>query len=205
MLAIMIFKCIQDRRRERRHRLPKSSLKKIPTKKFVAGDEEQYETCCICLDDYEVGDKLRILPCGHAYHMKCIDPWLLKNKRVCRKKVFASGEVPPSDSESETETDERRPLLARPGRQAVPSGTFSVQRENPFRRAARRLSERRRRTRARREAGPEQETDESEAASSSTEEEGAGGSGVRVIGNQLLAEVHIEQPAVEVGGSFCNN
>jgi len=200
MLAIMIFKCIQDRRRERRHRLPKSSLKKIPTKKFVAGDEEQYETCCICLDDYEVGDKLRILPCGHAYHMKCIDPWLLKNKRVCpqcRKKVFASGEVPPSDSESETETDERRPLLARPGRQAVPSGTFSVQRENPFRRAARRLSERRRRTRARREAGPEQETDESEAASSSTEEEGAGGSGVRVIGNQLLAEVHIEQPAVE--------
>ena len=208
MLAIMIFKCIQDRRRERRHRLPKSSLKKIPTKKFVAGDEEQYETCCICLDDYEVGDKLRILPCGHAYHMKCIDPWLLKNKRVCpqcRKKVFASGEVPPSDSESETETDERRPLLARPGRQAVPSGTFSVQRENPFRRAARRLSERRRRTRARREAGPEQETDESEAASSSTEEEGAGGSGVRVIGNQLLAEVHIEQPAVEVGGSFCIN
>merc|ERR1719400_2649018 len=63
MLGIMIFKCIQDRRRERRHRLPKSSLKKIPTKKFEAGDEERYETCCICLDDYELGDKLRILPC----------------------------------------------------------------------------------------------------------------------------------------------
>merc|ERR1719471_2112519 len=147
MLAIMIFKCIQDRRRERRHRLPKSSLKKIPTKKFVAGDEERYETCCICLDDYAVGDLLRILPCNHAYHKKCIDPWLLKNKRVCpqcRKKVFAAGEVPPSDSDSETE-DERRPLLARPARQTVPSGTFSVQRENPFRRAARRLQERRRR------------------------------------------------------------
>ena len=114
----MIFKCIQDRRRERRHRLPKSSLKKIPTKKFVAGDEEHYETCCICLDDYVLGDKLRILPCGHAYHQKCIDPWLLKNKRVCpqcRKKVFASGEVPPSDTESETE-DERRPLLGRHNR-----------------------------------------------------------------------------------------
>merc|ERR1719410_1215436 len=144
MLAIMIFKCIQDRRRERRHRLPKSSFKKIPTKKFVAGDEEQYETCCICLDDYEVGDKLRILPCGHAYHMKCIDPWLLKNKRVCpqcRKKVFASGEVPPSDSESETE-DERAPLLQRPRAMGPPSGTFQLQNENPFRRAARRLAER---------------------------------------------------------------
>jgi len=193
MLAIMIFKCIQDRRRERRHRLPKSSLKKIPTKKFVAGDEENYETCCICLDDYLIGDKLRILPCNHAYHMKCIDPWLLKNKRVCpqcRKKVFAAGEVPPSDSESETE-DERRPLLARPARQAVPSGTFSVQRENPFRRAARRLQERSRRRDRRQE-----EEEDSEGASSSTEEEGPGGS-VRILGNQLLAEVHIEQPAVQ--------
>merc|ERR1719410_1598103 len=194
MLAIMIFKCIQDRRRERRHRLPKSSLKKIPTKKFVAGDEEHYETCCICLDDYVIGEKLRILPCDHAYHMKCIDPWLLKNKRVCpqcRKKVFASGEVPPTDSESETE-DERRPLLARPNRGAPPSGTFSVQRENPFRRAARRLQERRRRRRL-------SEEEDSEAASSSTEEEGAGGQvpGVRVLGNQLLAEVHIEQAAVQ--------
>ena len=83
-----------------------------------------------------VGDLMRILPCDHTYHKKCIDPWLLKNKRVCpqcRKKVFAAGEVPPSDSESETE-DERRPLLARPARQTVPSGTFSVQRENLFRR-----------------------------------------------------------------------
>ena len=202
MLAIMIFKCIQDRRRERRHRLPKSSLKKIPTKKFVAGDEERYEPCCICLDDYVLGDKLRILPCGHAYHMKCIDPWLLKNKRVCpqcRKKVFASGEVPPSDSESETE-DERRPLLRNTrAAPAVPSGTFSVQRENPFRRAARRLQERRARRRL-----SEEETDESDAGSSSTEDEGGAGAG-RILGNQLLAEVHIEQPAVQVQLLFAFN
>jgi len=192
MLAIMIFKCIQDRRRERRHRLPKSSLKKIPTKKFDVGDEEYYETCCICLDDYVLGDKLRILPCGHAYHMKCIDPWLLKNKRVCpqcRKKVFASGEVPPTDSESETE-DERRPLLNRPNRGA-PGGTFTVQRQNPFRRADRavRLQEGRRRR-----------LSEGSDVSTSTDE-GADRDSVGIIGNQLLAEVHIEQPIVERSGS----
>merc|ERR1719220_1183729 len=197
MLGIMIFKCVQDRRRERRHRLPKSSLKKIPTKKFEAGDEERYETCCICLDDYELGDKLRILPCDHAYHMKCIDPWLLKNKRVCpqcREKVFASGEVPPTDSESETE-DERRPLLNRPNR-AAPGGTFTVQRENPFRRAdraVRRLQQRRGRRRL---------SEEESEASSSTEDEGPDGVaegrvGPGVLGNQLLAEVHIEQPTVQ--------
>ena len=193
MLGIMIFKCVQDRRRERRHRLPKSSLKKIPTKKFVAGDEAHYETCCICLDDYELGDKLRILPCDHAYHMKCIDPWLLKNKRVCpqcRKKVFATGEVPPSDSESETE-DERAPLLTRQRPAGPPSGTFQMQNENPFRRAARRLA-------SRGEGGSSsagREGEESDSTDGGEEEEQGG----RIMGNQLLAEVHIEQPRIQVG------
>jgi E3 ubiquitin-protein ligase RNF13 len=196
MLGIMVFKCIQDRRRERRHRLPKSSLKKIPTKKFVAGDEVHYETCCICLDDYTIGDKLRILPCDHAYHIKCIDPWLLKNKRVCpqcRKKVFASGEVPPSDSESETE-DERAPLLARP--RNVASGTFQMQNENPFRRAARRLASRRSLT----ETGSSHSGEMSDST-----EEGEESDDHRdhpaIMGNQLLAEVHIEQPRTQRGDS----
>jgi len=187
MLGIMIFKCIQDRRRERRHRLPKSSLKKIPTKKFCAGMEAQYETCCICLDDYVPGDKLRILPCDHAYHVKCIDPWLLKNKRVCpqcRKKVFASGEVPPSDSESETE-DERAPLLARP--RGLPSGTFQLQNENPFRRAARRL--------AARTSRPQEHSDDSGEEEETEDDEGEQRG--RIMGNQLLAEVTIEQPRVQ--------
>jgi len=192
MLGIMVFKCIQDRRRERRHRLPKSSLKKIPTKKFVAGDEAHYETCCICLDDYVIGDKLRILPCDHAYHIKCIDPWLLKNKRVCpqcRKKVFASGEVPPSDSESETE-DERAPLLARP--RNVASGTFQMQNENPFRRAARRLASRRSTETASSHSG-----DMSDSTEEGEDESDDHRNQPPIMGNQLLAEVHIEQPRTQ--------
>lgn len=57
-------KFIKDRRQQRRHRLPNSSLRKIPTAKFAKGDP--YETCAICLDDYQEGEKLRILPCSHG-------------------------------------------------------------------------------------------------------------------------------------------
>lgn len=173
----MLFKCVQDRRRQRRHRLPKSSLKKIPTKKFSAGDEAHYEVCCICLDDYVLGEKLRILPCDHAYHMKCIDPWLLKNKRVCpqcRKKVFATGDVVPSDSEDESE-DERAPLLSRGGASRNAS-TFAPQAENPF-------------VLANRRSPSSQEEDELE----DEDEDGDDDDEPLIRGNQLLTEVHVEQ------------
>ncbi|EYU42321.1 hypothetical protein MIMGU_mgv1a0068872mg, partial [Erythranthe guttata] len=39
--------------------------------------------CYICLSDYEEGDKLRVLPCNHEYHVSCIDKWLKEVNRVC--------------------------------------------------------------------------------------------------------------------------
>lgn len=114
----MIVKCVREQRRLRRHRLPNSVLKKIPIKKFAKGDV--YETCAICLDDYIENEKLRVLPCNHAYHAKCIDPWLTKNRRVCpicKRKVFARGEPRPprrrssSDSSDSDDVDDTTPLI----------------------------------------------------------------------------------------------
>ena len=57
-------KCYLQHRHTRRHRLPRSALKQLKVKKFVKGD--RWEVCAICLDDYEDGAKLRILPCDHG-------------------------------------------------------------------------------------------------------------------------------------------
>ncbi|XP_066267806.1 E3 ubiquitin-protein ligase RNF13-like [Branchiostoma lanceolatum] len=122
MLIFMVAKFVRDRRRQRRSRLSKEHLKKIPTKKFKKGDE--YDVCAICLDDYEEGDKLRILPCSHAYHTKCIDPWLTGSKRtcpVCKRRVIpgddetSDSETSQSDMDSDDEMPETTPLLGATG------------------------------------------------------------------------------------------
>ncbi|XP_029648358.1 E3 ubiquitin-protein ligase RNF13 isoform X1 [Octopus sinensis] len=103
--------------RRHRSRLPSRHLKKIPVKKFKKG--ESYDVCAICLDEYEEGDKLRVLPCAHAYHCKCIDPWLTKNKRtcpVCKRRVIPRDQDSASESDSEDDEispapTERTPLL----------------------------------------------------------------------------------------------
>jgi len=37
---------------------------------------EEQDVCVICLEHFENGDSLRVLPCNHSFHVGCIDRWL---------------------------------------------------------------------------------------------------------------------------------
>ncbi|XP_070572441.1 E3 ubiquitin-protein ligase znrf3-like isoform X2 [Ptychodera flava] len=45
------------------------------------GDDEEPK-CSICLERYFPKQVIRVLPCSHEYHSKCVDTWLIKH-RTC--------------------------------------------------------------------------------------------------------------------------
>jgi hypothetical protein len=57
------------------------SSKPIVTSLEAIPQEEVWKHCVICLNDYNLGDALRLLPCFHHFHKTCVDDWLRMNKK----------------------------------------------------------------------------------------------------------------------------
>lgn len=57
--------------------MPKQQVDNLPVVKI---NDEQVKNnnlqCTVCMDDFQVGDSARQLPCEHFFHEDCIVPWL---------------------------------------------------------------------------------------------------------------------------------
>lgn len=65
---------------------PAVQLKTVPIAPPVPPSDRTYfsfDECAICLSDFVDGDMVRVLPCGHVFHLPEIDSWLLKVKKFC--------------------------------------------------------------------------------------------------------------------------
>ena len=52
------------------------------------------DPCIVCLAAFEVGEHARRLPrCGHIFHQKCVDKWLLRPGRGLMACPLCSSEV----------------------------------------------------------------------------------------------------------------
>ncbi|GAB4839829.1 hypothetical protein Ancab_020539 [Ancistrocladus abbreviatus] len=61
--------------------------------KEIMGLKEPFD-CAVCLCEFTEQDKLRLLPlCSHAFHIDCIDTWLLSNSTcpLCRGALYTPG------------------------------------------------------------------------------------------------------------------
>jgi hypothetical protein len=48
-----------------------------------ASEDLHFPVCCICIEDILVGQRVRVLPCEHFYHVACVDGWFLSYSKTC--------------------------------------------------------------------------------------------------------------------------
>lgn len=50
------------------------------------GRQRNHQSCSICLEQYQLGEAVRTIPCFHTFHKTCIDPWLAQRAEcpICK-------------------------------------------------------------------------------------------------------------------------
>lgn len=98
----LLFRVVRMCLQRSKNRLSREALNRLPEIRFSDEYAALYDTCAICLEDYSLGDKLRVLPCNHAYHSKCVDRWLLRRQSSCPVCKYRIRKDTDSSTDSET-------------------------------------------------------------------------------------------------------
>ncbi|XP_022520458.2 E3 ubiquitin-protein ligase znrf3 [Astyanax mexicanus] len=105
LILLIKIKLKQRRSQSSMNRMAIQALEKMETRKFKAKVKGQRESscaasdslsssstsdCAICLEKYIDGEELRVIPCAHRFHKKCVDPWLLQHHTCphCRHNII---------------------------------------------------------------------------------------------------------------------
>lgn len=70
--------------------LPKCDIEQLPSYRYTSEVESSEDTeqtvCVVCMSDFETRQVVRVLPCSHEFHSKCVDKWLKTNRTcpICR-------------------------------------------------------------------------------------------------------------------------
>lgn len=101
--------------------LSSCEVKALPAVTYKSRETSVTDACAICLESYEVGEKLRVLPCHHDFHAVCVDKWLTTRRSFCpickRDARFKSAAGPPS---------EQTPLLSAVSSSPLPTVATSI-------------------------------------------------------------------------------
>ncbi|XAO25661.1 hypothetical protein I312_104489 [Cryptococcus bacillisporus CA1280] len=81
--------------------------------------KSQFRDCPVCKDDFEIGNEVMLIPCGHIYHPDCLIPWLRQSGTcpVCRFSLVSEDRQPnnqrtPNDGTEHTRNaEEERPAI----------------------------------------------------------------------------------------------
>ncbi|XP_063820368.1 E3 ubiquitin-protein ligase ZNRF3 [Pseudophryne corroboree] len=105
LILLIKIKLKQRRSQNSMNRMAVQALEKMETRKFKAKGKMPREgscggldtlsssstsDCAICLEKYIDGEELRVIPCTHRFHKRCVDPWLLQNHTCphCRHNII---------------------------------------------------------------------------------------------------------------------
>ncbi|KAK6190724.1 hypothetical protein SNE40_002525 [Patella caerulea] len=114
LICVFVILKLKYRHRDRQlseSSLTKRAIAKMETRKYQLSPGKQQhihtpnsdsscysssssDNCAICLEGYQDGQVLRVLPCAHEFHRKCVDTWLLTEGRcpLCNYKITAQKE-----------------------------------------------------------------------------------------------------------------